>query len=308
MLLRLGDRVGYVRSFESAEMLASALRYCLRRPFRALSAVAADLVDTWIALQQRIAARYDQPVPPPDLYRADPNWKTSLHNLLGISWPCQATLEFNDLWPQVVAELMDKGVQVGPESFKSWNDGDGALVRAIWCLTRHLQPRNVVETGVAHGMTSRFILEALDRNGVGHLWSIDRAPLDDAWHDEIGVAVGGRYPDRWSYISGSSKRRLPDLLSNLNPIDLFIHDSLHSAANVRFETDLVWAALRAGGAIVVDDIDASWGFHGFTQKILDCPFMVCEAEPLRPDLRRFNEKGLFGIALKLPTAPPGKSF
>jgi hypothetical protein len=29
--------------------------------------------------------------------------------------------------------------------------------------------------------------------------------------------------------------------------------------------------------------------------------MVCEAEPIRPDLRRFNQKGLFGIILKEPT-------
>ncbi len=26
--------------------------------------------------------------------------------------------------------------------------------------------------------------------------------------------------------------------------------------------------------------------------------MICEAEPLHPDLRRFNNKGLFGIILK----------
>jgi hypothetical protein len=27
--------------------------------------------------------------------------------------------------------------------------------------------------------------------------------------------------------------------------------------------------------------------------------LVCEAEPIRPDLRRFNKKGLFGIILKM---------
>jgi hypothetical protein len=32
------------------------------------------------------------------------------------------------------------------------------------------------------------------------------------------------------------------------------------------------------------------------------PPPLCEAEPLRPDLRRFNKKGLFGIILKEPTA------
>jgi hypothetical protein len=191
-----------------------------------------------------------------------------------------------------------KGIRVGPESFKNWNDGDAGLVRAIWCLTRHLQPRKVVETGVAHGMTTRFILEALERNGVGHLWSIDYPPLDDVWHDQIGVAVGGRYPARWTYVRGSSKRRLPGILSRLGQIDLFIHDSLHSEHNVRFEVDRAWAALRPGGAIVVDDIDANWGFQTFTQAKSDHPSMICEAEPLRPDHRRFNEKGLFGIVLK----------
>jgi hypothetical protein len=30
--------------------------------------------------------------------------------------------------------------------------------------------------------------------------------------------------------------------------------------------------------------------------------MIGEAEPLRPDLRRFNKKGLFGIILKQPPA------
>jgi hypothetical protein len=26
--------------------------------------------------------------------------------------------------------------------------------------------------------------------------------------------------------------------------------------------------------------------------------LICEAEPLHPDLRRFNKKGLFGVVLK----------
>lgn len=73
-------------------------------------------------------------------------------------------------------ELEEKGIRVGPESFKGWNDGDAGLVRAIWCLTRHLRPSNLVETGVAHGLTSRLILEALERNEAGHLWSIDHPP------------------------------------------------------------------------------------------------------------------------------------
>jgi hypothetical protein len=57
---------------------------------------------------------------------------------------------------------------------------------------------------------------------------------------------------------GSSRRRLPKLLSELDQIDLFIHDSLHSERNVRFELDRAWTKLRPGGAIIVDDVDANW--------------------------------------------------
>ena len=66
--------------------------------------------------------------------------------------------------------------------------------------------------------------------------------------------------------------------------------------------DRAWAILRLGGAIVVDDIDANWGFKSFVETFPGHQWLICEAEPLRPDLRRFNKKGLFGIVLKEPTA------
>jgi hypothetical protein len=116
------------------------------------------------------------------------------------------------------------------------------------------------------------------------------------------MAVGDHYSDRWSYINGSSRRRLPKLLARLGQIDLFIHDSLHSERNVRFELDRAWAALSSNGALVVDDVDANWGFRSFIQTFSGHQSLICEAEPLHPDLRRFNEKGLFGIIVKQPTA------
>jgi hypothetical protein len=60
---------------------------------------------------------------------------------------------------------------------------------------------------------------------------------------------------------------------------------------------LAWQALRPGGAMVVDDIDNSWAFHDFSQTV-DAVALVAEAEPVRPDARRFNEKGLFGVLMK----------
>ena len=275
------------------------LRPYLRRPLSTLASVAVDPREAWLRFRERFAEHREGPTPP-DLYKAEDDWEDRLHRMLGLSSPAEVTSEFRALWPKVIEQLNAKGIQPGPASFKGWNDGDAAFVRAIWCLTRRLRPRNVVETGVGHGVTSRFILEALERNGDGHLWSIDRPPMEREWQEQIGMAVDSRLQHRWSYIRGSSRRCLPGVLTQLGEIDLFVHDSLHSEGNVRFEIDRAWTALRPGGAIVVDDIDLNRGFRSFTQSFSGHQSIVCEAEPLHPDLRRFNKKGMFGIILKQP--------
>jgi Methyltransferase domain len=272
-------------------------RYFLRHPLRAIATIASDPFEILTILHQNYVFQHERRVPA-DLYQAEEGWDRRMHELLGVPWPCPAASEFAILWPQIIAELENKGIRVGPETLYGNNDGDAGLARAIWCLTRHLRAHKVVETGVLHGVTSRFILEALELNKVGHLWSIDLPPMEPIWQDQIGIAVGDRFRPRWSYIKGTSKRRLPGLLSKLGQIDIFVHDSLHSEENVRFELDRAFAAVRPGGAIVVDDIDANGAFRTFTQAVSDQQSMICEAEPLRPDLRRFNKKGLFGIILK----------
>jgi hypothetical protein len=281
-------------------MLGVALRYLARHPLRGLAALAASPAEAWTKVHD-VYAEGRERRRPDHRYESDDDWEHRLHQLLGVEWPCKLSSEFWDLWHGVIRELEAKGLRPGPESFQGWNDGDAGLVRTIWCLARHLRPNKVVETGVAHGMTSRFILEALARSGEGKLWSIDLPPLTSTLQKQVGMAVGGRYADRWSYIKGSSRLRLPGLLSRLGQIDLFIHDSLHSERNVRFEVDRAWTALRPGGALVVDDIDANGGFRSFTQTFTGHQSMICEAEPLQPDPRRFNKKGLFGIILKEPT-------
>jgi hypothetical protein len=269
----------------------------LRLPARALVAVTTDPAEIWTRAIEKLSERREWRRPKCH-YEPMPAWDQKLHQFLGASWPCPICAEFGDLWSRIIESLTANGLHVGPLSFGPWNDGDTGLVRSIWCLTRHLRPEQVVETGVAHGLTSRFILEALVRNDTGNLWSIDLPPNDRDLRRQVGIAVGPQFSNRWTYIRGSSRRRLPRLLSQIGQIDLFIHDSLHSERNVRFEIDRAWAALRPGGAIVVDDIDANWGFHSFNEAFAGQPHLVCEAEPLRPDPRRFNGKGLFGIVLK----------
>jgi hypothetical protein len=273
------------------------LRPYLQRPMVTLASVASDPLGAWIRFREQYAA-HREGVTPADFYQADSDWEDQLCRMVSLGSSDNLAIEFRHLWNKVLQELELKGIQAGPASFKGWNDGDAGFVRAIWFLVRQLRPAAVVETGVAHGVTSRFILEALEKNGRGHLWSIDRPPIDPEWQSQIGVAVDDRLRHRWSYIRGSSRQQLPGLLSKLGKVDLFIHDSLHSERNVRFEMDSVWQAMAPGGAIVVDDIDVNKGFRSFTQVFPGHRALVCESEPIRPDLRRFNKKGLFGIVRK----------
>ena len=191
-------------------MSGETLPQSLRRPLLALHAAVTDPIEAWVSLQDRIAARL-QGATPPELYEAVDDWEQRLRSYLDLPPTCPIASEFWALWLKVTDELRKKGMRVGPKSFLGWNDGDAGLVRAIWLLVRHLRPQNVVETGVAHGVTSRFILEALEKNGSGHLWSVDHQPLERELHAQIGVAVGDCHRDRWTYIEGSSSGPITEL-------------------------------------------------------------------------------------------------
>ena len=283
-------------------MLEATLRYVKRAP-QVAAVVVADPAEAWTRLRTKFVERREHRRPP-CRYVPEPDWERRLHRDLGLAWPCPMAAEFWALWPAVIAGLRAKGMRIGPAAFGIWNDGDPELVRAVWCLTRHLRPDKIVETGVARGLTTRFILEALERNGCGRLWSIDLPPaLERQLRGEVGAAVEDRLRHRWTYIEGSSRRRLPALLSRLGEIGLFIHDSMHTEHNVRFEMDLAWSAMRPGGALVVDDIDLNWGFRSFGEVFRDHPRLCCQAQPLQPDPRRFDSKGLFGIVRKRPGDP-----
>jgi hypothetical protein len=274
-----------------------ALHALIKTP-HTVRAFARSPVEFWIKV---ISEVHELPEPklPPCPYVVDPEWREHLHATIELKMPCEIAAETKTIWPDVVQLMRSKGVNPGPLTYVGSNDGDPGMIDAVWCLARHLNARKIVETGVAHGVTSRFLLEALSRNGGGHLWSIDLPPpMHPEVHNQIGIAVTEAQRDNWTLIAGSSRRHLPKLLAANAPIDLFVSDSKHTAYNVLFEMRSAWDALRPGGAIVVDDIDANWGFNNFCASMPSAPAWVCSAEPFAPDPRRVNQKGIFGIVLK----------
>lgn len=239
-------------------------------------------------------------LPASALYGATEDWAERLHAALEVSWPCPAVEAFGHVWDRIVADLTEAGALVGIASYGGWNDGDRAFGEAIWCVVAHLRPEAVVETGVAHGLTSRVILEGLNRNSNGHLWSVDLPAVDSALHTEIGMAVSEALRPRWSYVQGTARERLPGLLGQLGTIDLFVHDSLHTGRNQKFELESAWGALRPGGAAVIDDIDHSMAFRTFVDEARPQVWLAAR-HITGPGL--MGPDGLWGLAVKGTSAP-----
>lgn len=140
------------------------------------------------------------------------------------------------------------------------------LGRLCYVLCRSRKPEKVVETGVANGATSSFILQALEKNGAGELYSIDLPPLAVYGGSEVGSLVPDHLRKRWHLNFGSSRRVMPPLLKQLGTIDMFIHDSLHSYHNVRRELNVASKQLTSKGIVIVDNIGGNSAFTEWSRK------------------------------------------
>jgi hypothetical protein len=242
----------------------------LRRVTRAL---VADPVEILVYAPEVVARQLDRAV----AYQVEEEWGPAFHRLLGLPWPCPELATCRSVWTDISGELTAKGLAFGRYTYGEYSDADAGLAGAAWCTVRHLRPAKVVETGVARGATSRVILEALSANREGHLWSIDLPhPFAPELHGETAAAIPGGSHDRWTYVRGSSRRRLPALLSELGAIEMFVHDSLHTTRNMRFEMRSAWPRLGAGGVMLVDDV-FNQSFRDFVQETGKPDSMVCRS-------------------------------
>ena len=153
----------------------------------------------------------------------------------------------------------------GPFPPEGFHNGTVTLGTLCYLACRYLRPRVVVETGVAYGVTSTYILAALEDNDYGELHSVDLPPLalDAAAH--VGYFVPAELRSRWKLNLGPAKKLLPQLLEHTKPIDLFVHDSLHTYFHMKWEFEAALSALRPGGLLISDDIDSNRAFEQLVQ-------------------------------------------
>lgn len=137
---------------------------------------------------------------------------------------------------------------------------------ALYLVTRITKPDIVIETGVSAGRSTSFILAALHDNRKGHLFSIDIDP-------NAGYAIPADLKYRWTFICQPSENALPKLCARA-PIDIFLHDSLHTYENMMFEYKTVWPALKKGGMLFSHDISWNSAFNDFKKSVLARPIYL----------------------------------
>ena len=138
--------------------------------------------------------------------------------------------------------------------------------RFLYILCRIVKPRNVIETGVAYGLSSMYILKALETNQSGVLHSIDSVFRPWQREDMIGAIIPDNLRQRWDLNLGKSTDKLQETFEKLSDCDIFIHDSLHTYKNMMFEFDCAKKNLNEHGIIVSDDILDNDAFFNFSEK------------------------------------------
>lgn len=137
-----------------------------------------------------------------------------------------------------------------------------------YAIVRACKPDCVVETGVANGVSSAYLLLAIEQNKKGCLHSID---VDDGSFLPADKKTGWIVPDwlheRWDLHLGDARELLPLILANVGSLDVFIHDSLHTYEHMKFEYEQAYPRIRCGGILISDDALWNPAFAEFARTV-----------------------------------------
>lgn len=134
----------------------------------------------------------------------------------------------------------------------------------LYSIVRILKPLNIVETGVANGHSSYFILNALLKNQSGILHSFDV-------NKNVGKLITENEEKRWNLNILPLRRRksvFRETIKKFENIDIFVHDSNHFYYWQIFEYRTAWKVLKDGGLLLSDDVDFSYAYLDYCKEVL----------------------------------------
>jgi Methyltransferase domain len=137
-----------------------------------------------------------------------------------------------------------------------------------YAAVRAFKPDCVVETGIANGVSSAYLLLGLCKNGNGCLHSIGLAdPSFLPQGKQPGWLVPQWLRGRWQIHLGDAREVLPRVLSQLQHISMFVHDSLHTYEHMLWEFETAYPYMRSGALLCADDALWNNAFNDFARTV-----------------------------------------
>ena len=134
----------------------------------------------------------------------------------------------------------------------------------LYAIARLQRPRHVVEVGVSSGVSSAYLLAALERNGGGLLHSVDLPSTSNrsssgrgaSWSIPPGKSSGWAVPlplrRGWDLRLGDKADVVPRLAGELRRVDLVVYDVPHDEADLVREFATLDPRLPRGAVAIVD--------------------------------------------------------
>lgn len=156
--------------------------------------------------------------------------------------------------------------------------GGGGAAPLLYFLTRYLNAKTVIETGVAAGWSSYAFLSAFSEGAGGHLYSSDfpyfrlREP-----EQYIGMLVPTDMRSMWTLDLRGDRKAVPEFLDRAGQVDLFHYDSDKSYRGRAWTMRLVRPHLHPGSTVVMDDIQDNLFFRDYVRATGDA-YRILEFE------------------------------
>lgn len=155
--------------------------------------------------------------------------------------------------------------------YPSWYAIEQETSFLYYAVCRYLAPDTILETGVANGHSTFFLLQALKKNGNGSLHSIDIA-------DNVGhILTDGERAD-WNLhvLAAPQRKSFSEILNSIPSVDMFVHDSDHTYGWQLFEYKAAWEAMTPNGILLSDDVDHNLSFYDFCIKSKKTPLLLVD--------------------------------
>src|SRR5258708_1736921 len=158
---------------------------------------------------------------------------------------------------EVFQEIVRTGFTILPsgESVKVTSHIDESCGTLVQKVIRDIRPQVAIEVGLAFGISTLYILEALKETGGQKLIGMDPAQRDQYWRGGGLHAVSrAGYESLYEFHENTSQQVLPALVAQGQRIGFAFIDGWHTFDHTLIDFFYIDQMLEPGGVVIFDDV------------------------------------------------------